>query len=172
MSTGTAPSEGEGGHLSLLPRHSRRPRRRLAPGADNGIYANCEDSGDRRSAPAPRRPRSPPPQGRAAGPEVATELLSPWVTGRPEKHGAAGRGGGGRRAAPGCGPSNHTPVFVFILSLRPGFSLSVPCPLISISRGPTPYLHSRILVCQLNRDVSTFAFQAVFLSTEVGSSGV
>lgn len=100
MSTGTAPSEGEGGHLSLLPRHPRRPRRRLAPGAANGIYANGEDSGDRRSAPAPRRPRSPPPQGRAAGPEVATELLSPWVTGRPEKPGAAGRGGGGAESRP------------------------------------------------------------------------
>ena len=105
MSTGTAALPARGG--------GRSPEPAPPPGAANGIYANGEDSGDRRSAPAPRRPRSPPLQGRAAGPEVATELLSPWVTGRPEKPGAAGRGVGG-----GGGAESRPLAAVRLITLR------------------------------------------------------
>lgn len=139
------PSQPAGGGRSPEPAppppRPSRPRRRFAPGAANGIYANDEDAGDRPSAPAPRRPRAPPLQGRAACPEVATEELSPWVPGRWEE---AWRGEGRpaplaavRLITPGCASSSFLPVSV---SCRP-----VPS-LISISRGLTPYLHSRIVL--------------------------
>lgn len=87
------------------------------------------------------RPAAPAPHLSRAGP--------PGQKSRQRNCHRASPGGGKRPGGatgdplPGCGPSNHTPVFVFILSAGLGFCLLVPSPLISVSRGLTPYLHSR-----------------------------